>query len=688
MGWHDRDAQQLFQLGDSWSKREEQRRTWWAIFVLDRFINIDTSGMPFAAPEPCPDELLPVNDEDWALGKTLSIEEQMSSTISSLSKRSLACAVAVCICAQALLYGSYGCPDAPGVTSRERLSHETEMQSVSVQGLRALGSSLAPKLVQVQSDCPLLARCFYTASNACAWFVREDYEPQMRSALMSLVSELRRLSECWGIAMPQHNGVLHNETSPLLPQIPEISENEASKSLTDVHSLWAEARLLCKYSLPLIATYLLQYSFTVITTIVAGRLGAEELAASSLALTTMNIIGFTIFEGMATALDTLCAQAYGSGRYTGVGMHIQRMLVFMAVVMLPVGAIWLCSHWILPLLVPQETLALKAASFLRVSLVGLPGYAFFEAGKRFLQAQGEFGPGMMVLIICAPVNAFLSWYFAVKLDMGLDGAAFGQALANNLRPALLLLYVMFIGKKSHRCWGGWDARAAFAVSEWGPMVRLSIASTAVNAAEWLAFEILMISTSYIDTRHLAAQTVLNTVSIVTWHVPFSISVAVTTRFGHLVGAGALKEARRAAILYSVVFVVVGIFDGAFLFLLRRPLANMFSDDTTVRDLATGSMLAVACFQIIDSVICGTNGVLRGLAKQSVAAWVVLAVNYLAAVPFAIWLELGSPDMKLDGLWIGLGSGMVVIAVIECAYMKWISWQDCVDDVKEREDDGT
>ncbi|KAF5023667.1 hypothetical protein F66182_4287 [Fusarium sp. NRRL 66182] len=484
------------------------------------------------------------------------------------------------------------------------------------------------------------------------------------------------------------NGIMHDETSPLLPRIPESSQDEASKPPASAHSLWAEAKLLCQYSLPLIATYLLQYSFTVITTIVAGRLGAEDLAASSLGLTTMNIIGFAIFEGMATALDTLCAQAYGSGRYTGVGMHIQRMMVFMSVVMIPVGACWLCSHWILPLLVPQRSLALKAASFLRVSLVGLPGYAFFEAGKRFLQAQGEFGPGMAVLIVCAPVNALLSWYFAVKLNMGLDGAAFGQALANNLRPALLLLYVVLIGNKSHRCWGGWDARAALAVREWGPMIRLSVASTAVNLAEWLAFEILMISTSYLSTRHLAAQTVLNTLSIVTWHVPFSISVAVTTRFGHLVGAGALKEARRAAILYSIVFAVVGVLDGAFLFLLRRPLADLFSEDATVRDLAMGSMLAVACFQVIDAIICGTNGVLRGLAKQSVAAWVVLAVNYLAAVPCAVWLELGSPDMKLDGLWIGLGSGMVIIAVIECAYMKWISWQDCVDDVREREDDGT
>src|SRR6478736_7005222 len=107
-----------------------------------------------------------------------------------------------------------------------------------------------------------------------------------------------------------YDGVLHDETSPLLPRISEVSEAETSISVTDVHSLLVEAKLLCQYSLPLIATYLLQYSFTVITTIVAGRLGAEELAASSLGLTTINIIGFTIFEGMATALDTLCAQAY------------------------------------------------------------------------------------------------------------------------------------------------------------------------------------------------------------------------------------------------------------------------------------------------------------------------------------------------------------------------------------------
>ena len=36
-----------------------------------------------------------------------------------------------------------------------------------------------------------------------------------------------------------------------------------------------------------------------------------------------------------------------------------------------------------------------------------PGYALFEATKRFLQAQGIFGASTLVLFIAAPINAVL-----------------------------------------------------------------------------------------------------------------------------------------------------------------------------------------------------------------------------------------------------------------------------------------
>ncbi|KAI2605532.1 MATE efflux family protein [Hypoxylon sp. NC1633] len=452
---------------------------------------------------------------------------------------------------------------------------------------------------------------------------------------------------------------------------------------SDTSGSWAaELWLLLQQSVPLIATYLLQYSYSVITTFVAGHLGADNLAAASIGITTMNIVGLASIEGMATALDTLCAQAYGSGNRLGVGLHVQRMLLLMALAIIPIGVIWTFSPWILSLFVQQKDLAEMAGSFLRVSLIGLPGYASFETGKRFLQAQGDFKAAMVVIIICVPVNALLSWLFAFKLDMGLEGAALGAAITNNLRPVLLLTYIMMpMGRWSHQCWGGFSRDA---LCNWGPMVRLSFAGFAVNLGEWSAFEMVTFSTSYLSSNHLAAQSVVATISILSWHIPFSMSVVISTRIGHLIGAGLLTMARRAAILYAIVFTIVGCVDGFIIFALRNQLPALFSEDQAVRDIASKTMLAVGVFQIIDAIICCSNGLLRGLGRQSIGAWVVFAVNYLGAVPLAIWLELGSPGLELNGIWIGLGCGMVLIATVEGLYMKRLRWQDSVTNVKLRE----
>ncbi|KAI0971924.1 mate-domain-containing protein [Xylaria arbuscula] len=447
---------------------------------------------------------------------------------------------------------------------------------------------------------------------------------------------------------------------------------------------WEELWLLLRYSLPLIATYLLQYSWCVIITFISGHLSADALAAASVGMTTMNIIGFTVFEGMATALDTLCAQAYGAGSLTGVGLHVQRMMILMAVAAVPIGAIWAASPWILSLFVKQHHLAVMAGTFLRVSIIGIPGYASFEALKRFLQAQGNFKAAMYILVVCVPVNAFLSWLFAVKLGMGLAGAALGSALTNNLRPTLLLLYIVSpAGRWSHQCWGGFS-QSALSMSKWRPMIELSAAGSAVNLAEWAAFEIVGFSTSYLSTNHLAAQSVLTTISVVSWHIPFSVSVGISTRIGHLIGAGLISTARRATALYACVFTVIGCFDGLVIFSLRNHLPRFFSDDPVVCAMATKTLLAVSVFQVIDAFICFTNGTLRGLGRQSVAACVVVAVNYGAAVPLAIWLELGPSGLELNGVWIGLGGGMVVIAVVECCYIKFLRWQNCVESAKLRE----
>jgi MATE family multidrug resistance protein len=110
------------------------------------------------------------------------------------------------------------------------------------------------------------------------------------------------------LIMTSHDEEARNEAAPLLQ-----NNEERSVSERPTNDWWAELSLITRYTVPLVATYLLQYSFSVITTTAAGHLSPDDLAAAAIGDTTMNIAGLALYEGMATALDTLCAQAYGAG---------------------------------------------------------------------------------------------------------------------------------------------------------------------------------------------------------------------------------------------------------------------------------------------------------------------------------------------------------------------------------------
>ncbi len=172
-----------------------------------------------------------------------------------------------------------------------------------------------------------------------------------------------------------------------------------------------EAKVIGKYSAPLVVTFLLQYSLTVASIFTVGHLGKVELGAVSLASMTANITGFAVYQGLVTSLDTLCAQAYGSGRKKLVGLQMQRMIYFLWLITIPIAVLWLNGEAILRRIVPDPEIAVLAGRYLKILAIGAPGYACFESGKRFVQAQGLFSASLYVLLFCAPLNAFMNWLF-------------------------------------------------------------------------------------------------------------------------------------------------------------------------------------------------------------------------------------------------------------------------------------
>jgi hypothetical protein len=84
----------------------------------------------------------------------------------------------------------------------------------------------------------------------------------------------------------------------------------------------------------------------------------------------------------------------------------------------------------------------------------------------------------------------------------------------------------------------------------GPMVKLALPGLLMVEAEFLAFEILTLASSYFGTTHLAAQSILSTLSALTFQIPFPISIAASTRVANLIGATLTDAAKTSAKVVS------------------------------------------------------------------------------------------------------------------------------------------
>lgn len=440
-----------------------------------------------------------------------------------------------------------------------------------------------------------------------------------------------------------------------------------------------EFKIIGKNSIPMIITFFLQYSLTAVSIFSVGHIGKTELAAVSLSTMTFNITA-SIFNGMATCLDTFCSQAYGAGKPKLVGLHFQRCTAMVFCIAIPVNLIWWFSGPILNLFVPNPELTRLAQLYLRIISIGSPGYILFETGKRFLQAQGIFHAAQYVLFICTPLNALLNYLLVwdPTIGIGFIGAPLATAINYCVMALLLFLYVIFIDGK--KCWNGLRIKESF--TNWGPMVALALPGVVMVEAEFLAFEILTISASRFGTETLAAQSIASTMATLTFQIPFGISVAGSTRIATFVGSQKSLNAQIAIKVSLFLATITGTITCISIFFGRSKIVSLFTSDNSVKILAVQVLQILAINQLYDSINVMAAGCLRGQGRQQIGSNLNIACYYLIAVPLALYLAF-TKEYRLVGLWIGLGTGIIILACSEVYYVFKANWPQILKDSSER-----
>lgn len=465
------------------------------------------------------------------------------------------------------------------------------------------------------------------------------------------------------------------------------SWNEAIKSGKITTTVYFEFKTLTASSIPLVATFLLQNSLSICSIFAVSHISSEALAGITLGAMSANITAIAAIAGLASSLDTFLPQAYGAKKYHLVGLIFQRccMLIFCCMFIVCLSW-WIFAESILILILPDKEAAAYAAQYLKVASFGIPGYIFFETGKRFLQAQGIFDAPTYVLFICAPLNALMNYTFVWVLNFGYVGAPLAVSINYTLMAFGLYIYTIYTNHESNpmKCWCKFDLKNVF--RNWGELIKLSIPNLIMIMSEFLSFEILTLLASYLGTSQLAAQSILATMASLTYQVPYGVSIAASTRIANFLGAQLPNSAFiTCQASYYFTFVIAAI-NSSFLYFGRFLIANWFTDDQEVVKFVIYSAPIVGFLQIFDALNSVSAGCLRGQGLQRIGGYVNLLAYYIIGIPLGFYWAFYWPKDKplgLVGLWGGTAVALFIVGVVQCYCSLKADFQRLVLDAQQR-----
>ena len=430
---------------------------------------------------------------------------------------------------------------------------------------------------------------------------------------------------------------------------------------------WAgHARATLWLGLPLAGSQMAQFGLHLTDSLMLGRYGVAELAASTVSGSVFFSV-FILLSGFGIGLTPLVAAAAAQDDAVAIRRATRMAMWVSGLVGVMVGPMFLFGERILLFIGQDAEVAALGGRYLLVA--GAPNLLFallWMTLRGHLTGIERAGAILAVTLLLLPLNAAVNWVLIYgnlgAPEMGIMGAAIATLSTNAVAVAALLVIA------ARTMPGGEALLTRFwrvDPESLGKVVRVGGPIGATIFAESGLFAASAIMMGWLGAVPLAAHGAAIQLAGLTFMIHVGLSQAASVRCGAAFGRGdaeGLRRAGLAAMAVSLVFVVL--VAATFLTVPERLIGLFIGRDEPARAaiLTLGAMLLAfaALFQLVDAGQAMLLGILRGMQDTRVPMLMAVVGYWLIGIPsgYALGFVAGWGPA---GLWSGLVIGLAVVA---------------------------
>ncbi|XP_065858099.1 protein DETOXIFICATION 9-like isoform X2 [Euphorbia lathyris] len=406
---------------------------------------------------------------------------------------------------------------------------------------------------------------------------------------------------------------------------------------------------------PMVLVSLSQYLFTAVSLIIADHLGDLQFDAVSMAAFFSNATGFTVLFGVSGALETLCGQAYGAGKFKKIGSFTYTGISSLVLICVPISIIWMFMDRLLIPIGFDPQMSRLACRYSIALIPALFGYAILQSLIRYFHSQGFILPVLLTSSTAFFFHLVLCWYM---WHFEVIGAAISIALAYWFNVFLLALYMRYSPYcEKTRCFCFRDVFVS--IREFW---HFAFPSALVVCVEWWSFDLLVFLAGEPNSK-LETSVLSN-------------CIRVANEFG----AGKPNAVRSVVLVALVISTIEEIIVIVALYYAVNVFGYAYRNDKEV-----GSFMSYLTPILSLVIMCETivlNGIKTGFGLHRVGEIINFRAYYLGGIPISI-LVCFVMHFTVNRLWTYVITGFVVQAALLVLVIASTNWKKQATKEKER-----